>query len=118
MNFCKKYPNSNGSADPFKNKIKNFYLIQISRSLGPEFGGAIGLMFSVANAVGAAMCITGFAETCRDLLKEYSIEIIDGGTNDVRIISISSFSPYIFISNTIFSNMCGVDWHNFHWHRL
>ncbi|KIH67234.1 amino acid permease [Ancylostoma duodenale] len=49
----------------------------ISRSLGPEFGGSIGLIFSVANAVGAAMYIVGFAETVRDLLRESSLHIID-----------------------------------------
>jgi amino acid transporter len=41
----------------------------ISRSLGPEFGGAIGLIFSVANAVAVAMYVVGFAETVRDILK-------------------------------------------------
>ena len=41
----------------------------ISRSLGPEFGGAIGLIFSVANAVAVAMYVVGFAETIRDILK-------------------------------------------------
>ena len=41
----------------------------ISRSLGPEFGGAIGLIFSLANAVAVAMYVVGFAETIRDILK-------------------------------------------------
>lgn len=41
----------------------------ISRSLGPEFGGAIGIIFSLANAVAAAMYIVGFAETVVDLLQ-------------------------------------------------
>jgi ribosome biogenesis protein Tsr3 len=40
----------------------------ISRSLGPEFGGAIGLIFSMANAVAVAMYVVGFAETVRDLM--------------------------------------------------
>lgn len=40
----------------------------ISRSLGPEFGGAIGLIFSVANAVAVAMYVVGFAETFVQLL--------------------------------------------------
>eukprot|EP00943_MAST-04B_sp_MAST-4B-sp1_P000500 g500.t1 len=35
----------------------------ISRSLGAQFGGAIGLMFYVANAVGCPMYLVGFAET-------------------------------------------------------
>ena len=40
----------------------------ISRSLGPEFGGAIGIVFSLANAVAVAMYVVGFAETIRDIL--------------------------------------------------
>jgi len=44
-----------------------YYLI--SRSLGPEFGGAIGIVFSLANAVAAAMYVVGFAETIRDILR-------------------------------------------------
>ncbi|KAK0411802.1 hypothetical protein QR680_005854 [Steinernema hermaphroditum] len=60
----------------------------ISRSLGPEFGGSIGLIFSVANAVGAAMYVVGFAETVRDLMKEYGMAIIDGDMMDVRIVGL------------------------------
>jgi len=41
----------------------------ISRSLGPKFGGAIGLIFAFANAVAVAMYIVGFSETITDLLK-------------------------------------------------
>lgn len=40
----------------------------ISRSLGPEFGGSIGIVFSLANAIGAAMYIVGFAETVQILM--------------------------------------------------
>ncbi len=57
----------------------------ISRSLGPEFGGAIGIVFSVANSIGVAMNVIGFAETLTFLLKEYDLSIIDGGINDTRI---------------------------------
>lgn len=35
----------------------------ISRSLGPEYGGAIGVMFFFANAVACPMYLIGFAET-------------------------------------------------------
>lgn len=41
----------------------------LSRALGPEFGGSMGLIFSLANALGAAMHATGFSETVRDLMK-------------------------------------------------
>lgn len=40
----------------------------ISRSLGPELGGSIGLLFSFANAVAVAMHVVGFSETVKDLL--------------------------------------------------
>lgn len=59
----------------------------ISRSLGPEFGGAIGLVFSVANAVAVAMYVVGFAETIRDILVEYGCLMVDE-INDVRIIGV------------------------------
>ncbi|XP_062530592.1 bumetanide-sensitive sodium-(potassium)-chloride cotransporter isoform X2 [Bombyx mori] len=42
----------------------------ISRSLGPEFGGSIGLIFSVANAVACAMYIVGFGEALMSLIPE------------------------------------------------
>ncbi|KAJ8340420.1 hypothetical protein SKAU_G00350530 [Synaphobranchus kaupii] len=51
-----------------------YYLI--SRSLGPEFGGSIGLIFAFANAVAVAMYVVGFAETVVDLLKAQIILLI------------------------------------------
>ena len=57
----------------------------ISRSLGPEFGGAIGLIFSLANAVAVSMYTVGFAETVRDMLKENDMLMISEA-HDVRII--------------------------------
>lgn len=57
----------------------------ISRSLGPEFGGAIGIVFAFANAVGAAMYVIGFAETLTTLLKENGLSLIDAAVNDTRV---------------------------------
>jgi solute carrier family 12 sodium/potassium/chloride transporter 2 len=57
----------------------------ISRSLGPEFGGSIGLIFSLANAVACAMYVVGFCESLSDLLKSYDLQIVDGEINDMRI---------------------------------
>ena len=42
----------------------------ISRSLGPEFGGAIGLMFFAAQALSVAMYVIGFTEALVDYLPE------------------------------------------------
>ncbi|EYC27812.1 hypothetical protein Y032_0008g197 [Ancylostoma ceylanicum] len=71
----------------------------ISRSLGPEFGGSIGLIFSVANAVGAAMYIVGFAETVRDLLRESNLHIIDADMWDVRIVG---FATCVILMGIVF----------------
>lgn len=79
----------------------------ISRSLGPEFGGSIGIIFSCANAVAAAMYMVGFAESVRDLMKvirskierikelrrsfliqSFNSKIIDSSINDIRIIAL------------------------------
>ncbi|KAL0270733.1 UNVERIFIED_CONTAM: hypothetical protein PYX00_008039 [Menopon gallinae] len=58
----------------------------ISRSLGPEFGGSIGLIFSLANAVACALYVVGFCDSLTDLLGTFGISIVDGGATDVRII--------------------------------
>uniref|UniRef100_A0A914VZZ9 Amino acid permease/ SLC12A domain-containing protein n=1 Tax=Plectus sambesii TaxID=2011161 RepID=A0A914VZZ9_9BILA len=80
----------------------------ISRSLGPEFGGAIGLIFSVANSVGAAMYVVGFAETVRDIMKANDWIIIDNDTMDVRIIGLVTCTvlmSIVFIGTSFESRM-------------
>ncbi|KAK2151035.1 hypothetical protein LSH36_378g01015 [Paralvinella palmiformis] len=75
----------------------------ISRSLGPEFGGAIGLIFSVANAVAVAMYVVGFAETIRDLLEHYDCLMVDH-INDVRIIGLITIVLLLAVA------LIGMEW--------
>uniref|UniRef100_A0A8C5S078 Solute carrier family 12 member 2 n=1 Tax=Laticauda laticaudata TaxID=8630 RepID=A0A8C5S078_LATLA len=78
-----------------------YYLI--SRSLGPEFGGAIGLIFAFANAVAVAMYVVGFAETVVDLLKQYELLMLDP-SNDIRIIGTITIVVLLGIS------LAGMEW--------
>ncbi|XP_069312782.1 solute carrier family 12 member 3 isoform X1 [Eulemur rufifrons] len=75
----------------------------ISRSLGPELGGSIGLIFAFANAVGVAMHTVGFAETVRDLLQEHGTPIVDP-VNDIRIIGVVTVTVLLGIS------LAGMEW--------
>ena len=59
----------------------------ISRSLGPEFGASVGVVFAFANAVAASMNTIGFCDSLNDLLKTvFHVEFIDGGVNNTRVI--------------------------------
>uniref|UniRef100_A0ABM5ETX5 Solute carrier family 12 member 3 isoform X2 n=1 Tax=Pogona vitticeps TaxID=103695 RepID=A0ABM5ETX5_9SAUR len=63
----------------------------ISRSLGPELGGSIGLIFAFANAVAVAMHT------------EYNSVIVDP-TNDIRIIGVITVTVLLGIS------LAGMEW--------
>uniref|UniRef100_A0A7N8YCY4 Solute carrier family 12 member 1 n=1 Tax=Mastacembelus armatus TaxID=205130 RepID=A0A7N8YCY4_9TELE len=78
-----------------------YYLI--SRSLGPEFGGSIGLIFAFANAVAVAMYVVGFSETVVDLLKEHASLMVDE-INDIRIIGCITVVLLLAIS------VAGMEW--------
>ncbi|KAJ8393119.1 hypothetical protein AAFF_G00068020 [Aldrovandia affinis] len=75
----------------------------ISRSLGPEFGGSIGLIFAFANALAVAMYVVGFAETVVDLLKEHDVLMIDV-VNDIRIVGCITVVLLLGIS------VAGMEW--------
>ncbi|XP_055365379.1 solute carrier family 12 member 3 isoform X2 [Betta splendens] len=75
----------------------------ISRSLGPELGGSIGLIFAFANAVAVAMHTVGFAETVVDLMRENNAVMVDR-TNDIRIIGVITVTCLLGIS------MAGMAW--------
>uniref|UniRef100_A0A665VVD1 Solute carrier family 12 member 2 n=1 Tax=Echeneis naucrates TaxID=173247 RepID=A0A665VVD1_ECHNA len=78
-----------------------YYLI--SRSLGPEFGGSIGLIFAFANAVAVAMYVVGFAETVVQLLTGADALMTDE-TNDIRIIGTITVIVLLGIS------VAGMEW--------
>uniref|UniRef100_A0AAY4E7K3 Solute carrier family 12 member 1 n=1 Tax=Denticeps clupeoides TaxID=299321 RepID=A0AAY4E7K3_9TELE len=77
-----------------------YYLI--SRSLGPEFGGSIGLIFAFANAVAVAMYVVGFAETVVDLLENNAIMVDQ--QNDIRIVGCITVVLLLGIS------VAGMEW--------
>ncbi|XP_061836715.1 solute carrier family 12 member 2 isoform X2 [Nerophis lumbriciformis] len=78
-----------------------YYLI--SRSLGPEFGGSIGLIFAFANAVAVAMYVVGFAETVVELLAGADALMTDE-LNDIRIIGTITVILLLGIS------VAGMEW--------
>uniref|UniRef100_A0A8C1XQ53 Solute carrier family 12 member 3 n=1 Tax=Cyprinus carpio TaxID=7962 RepID=A0A8C1XQ53_CYPCA len=75
----------------------------ISRSLGPELGGSIGLIFAFANAVAVAMHTVGFAETVQALMQERDVSMVDK-LNDIRIIGVITVTCLLAIS------MAGMEW--------
>uniref|UniRef100_A0A4W5RA40 Solute carrier family 12 member 2 n=1 Tax=Hucho hucho TaxID=62062 RepID=A0A4W5RA40_9TELE len=78
-----------------------YYLI--SRSLGPEFGGSIGLIFAFANAVAVAMYVVGFAETVVEMLNDVDALMTDE-LNDVRIVGTLTVILLLGIS------VAGMEW--------
>ncbi len=81
----------------------------ISRSLGPEFGGAIGLMFTLANSIAVAMYTIGFCESLVDMLDQYISEftgIVDASnrTNDIRLIGTITLILVLALA------IVGMDW--------
>ncbi|XP_040572842.1 solute carrier family 12 member 2 isoform X2 [Lepeophtheirus salmonis] len=79
----------------------------ISRSLGPEFGGAIGIMFTLANSIAVSMYIIGFCQSLLDMCKQYfELEhlIFSDTTNDVRIIGAISLVAVLALA------IVGMEW--------
>uniref|UniRef100_A0A673CJT9 Solute carrier family 12 member 3-like n=1 Tax=Sphaeramia orbicularis TaxID=375764 RepID=A0A673CJT9_9TELE len=75
----------------------------ISRSLGPEIGGPIGVVFSFANALACALNTVGFAEEVQALLKDFDVVMVDE-VNDIRIIGVITVTLLLLIS------LAGMEW--------
>ncbi len=75
-----------------RRNISNFsFSVSSQRSLGPEFGGAIGLMFTLANSIAVAMYTIGFCESLVDMLAQYipgfsGVVDADNRVNDIRLV--------------------------------
>ncbi|XP_059080861.1 bumetanide-sensitive sodium-(potassium)-chloride cotransporter-like isoform X2 [Tigriopus californicus] len=82
----------------------------ISRSLGPEFGGAIGIMFTVANSIAVATYLIGFVDALLDMLEEYIVDFdgilspIDVRLNDIRWIGTVTLIAVLALA------VVGMDW--------
>lgn len=82
----------------------------ISRSLGPEFGGAIGLMFTVANSISVSVYIIGFCSSLRNLLTDYDkdfhglIGFGDDDKPDIRLVG--SVTLVVLLAVTL----VGMEW--------
>jgi len=83
-------------------KTPNF----INLSTGPEFGGAIGLMFFLANSIAVAMYLIGFCESLLDCITQYGdfSGITDERLNDIRIIGVVSLVAILILAIT------GLNW--------
>lgn len=60
----------------------------ISRSLGPEFGACIGVIYSIALSAACAMHMVGFCEMVQILMNSFDWVILDGGLQDMRLLGI------------------------------
>mmetsp|Transcript_7710 Transcript_7710/g.15299 ORF Transcript_7710/g.15299 Transcript_7710/m.15299 type:complete len:1094 (+) Transcript_7710:590-3871(+) len=78
----------------------------ISRALGPIYGGPIGILFFLAQAVATSMYVIGFAESVSSLLVSADVGYIAGSEiNDIRIIGLATTVILLLIA------LVGVSWY-------
>jgi solute carrier family 12 sodium/potassium/chloride transporter 2 len=80
----------------------------ISRSLGPEFGGSIGLMFTVANSVAVSMYIIGFCESLLDMIYQFAPDF-DGIISSIRIHDVRLIGSVSLVGILALA-IVGMDW--------
>uniref|UniRef100_A0A8D3ASV7 Solute carrier family 12 member 10, tandem duplicate 3 n=1 Tax=Scophthalmus maximus TaxID=52904 RepID=A0A8D3ASV7_SCOMX len=74
----------------------------ISRSLGPEIGGPVGMIFSFANTLACVLSVVGFAEVVRDLM-QFGAVMVDS-INDIRIVGVVTVTVLLLFS------LAGMKW--------
>ena len=78
----------------------------ISRALGPEFGGAVGILFYLGTSVASSMYIIGAIEILVVSLGMFFEELIFGGylysgANGGKNINCQTMRPQITVSNSV-----------------
>uniref|UniRef100_A0A8C6P502 Solute carrier family 12 member 10, tandem duplicate 1 n=1 Tax=Nothobranchius furzeri TaxID=105023 RepID=A0A8C6P502_NOTFU len=87
---------TNGSVIIFVQYSTGGTYFLVSRTMGPEIGGPIGVVFSFANALASVLNIVGFAEVISQLLQEFNVVMVDP-TNDVRIVGVITVTAILLI---------------------
>lgn len=77
----------------------SYYLI--SRSLGIEFGSAIGILISISQLVSIALCVTGFALSLHEFLPNLSIPVLEVATLSI-LMAISFISTELALKAQVF----------------
>jgi len=78
----------------------------ISRALGPIYGGVIGILFYLAQAVATSMYAIGFAESLVELFQTAGVGLITGDElNDIRLIGVATTCILLAVA------MVGVGWY-------
>ncbi|CAK9004492.1 Solute carrier family 12 member 2 (Na-K-Cl cotransporter 1) [Durusdinium trenchii] len=78
----------------------------ISRALGPVYGGTIGVLFFLAQAVATSLYVIGFAESLSFLLVDSGVPLITGNElNDIRVLGLITTVLLLGVA------MVGVGWY-------
>ncbi|XP_030609080.1 solute carrier family 12 member 3-like [Archocentrus centrarchus] len=75
----------------------------ISRSLGPELGASIGLIFSFANALNVGLHTVGFSEVVSTLMQSMGTSL-DSPANNIRVVGVCTVTVLLCIA------LAGMDW--------
>eukprot|EP01138_Halocafeteria_seosinensis_P006254 gb/GECG01006395.1/.p1 GENE.gb/GECG01006395.1/~~gb/GECG01006395.1/.p1 ORF type:complete len:1147 (+),score=102.26 gb/GECG01006395.1/:1-3441(+) len=81
-----------------------YYLI--SRSLGPAFGGSIGILFFLGQSMATSLYVIGFAESVVELYTSEGAELITGSIiDDQRIVGFVAATAVLLVS------LIGIGWY-------